>query len=99
MLQTLGIKLCMIFPFLIFPFFSYVSEYHVPSSSPLFNSCIYHPKGSTIRVLWRLFSIILLILMVFILSGFGCTTFVVTDEASEDGSAFVGHTNDGSDQV
>jgi len=33
--------------------------------------------------------------MVFIPSGFGCTTFVVTDEASEDGSTFVCHTNDG----
>ncbi|HOW03756.1 hypothetical protein [Methanospirillum hungatei] len=37
----------------------------------------------------RLIPLILLILMGFIPSGLGCTTFVVTDEASEDGSTFV----------
>ncbi|HOL41615.1 MAG TPA: hypothetical protein PLY78_07265 [Methanospirillum sp.] len=46
-------------------------------------------------IMSRATPIILLILMVCIPSGFGCTTFVVTDEASEDGSTFVGHTNDG----
>ena len=37
----------------------------------------------------------ILVFMIAIPASFGCTTFVVTDEASEDGSVFVGHTNDG----
>lgn len=43
----------------------------------------------------RLFPILFIFLMVLTPSAFGCTTFVVTKDASQDGSTFVGHSNDG----
>ena len=46
-------------------------------------------------VSWRECIIFMLILMVSIPSAYGCTVFVVTKDASEDGSVFVGHSNDG----
>ncbi|PKL60240.1 MAG: peptidase U34 [Methanomicrobiales archaeon HGW-Methanomicrobiales-4] len=39
--------------------------------------------------------LICLISLTFVTVSMGCTTFVVTDEASDDGSVFVGHSNDG----
>lgn len=42
-----------------------------------------------------LFPVLLLVMAMGISSVDGCTTFVVTSEASEDGSVFVGHSNDG----
>ena len=46
-------------------------------------------------MLHRILTCVLIFLMIFIPVVSGCTTFVVTREASEDGSVFVGHTNDG----
>ncbi len=43
----------------------------------------------------RIFLVFLLLLLAGIPTVIGCTTFVVTKEASADGSVFVGHTNDG----
>ncbi|NLV27795.1 MAG: peptidase U34 [Methanomicrobiales archaeon] len=51
-------------------------------------------ESQLMKLLKGLFGMILVFLFL-IQSGCGCTTFVVTDEASEDGSVFVGHTNDG----
>jgi dipeptidase len=39
--------------------------------------------------------IFLVLLLLSVTAAQGCTTFVVTKEASEDGSVFVGHSNDG----
>nr|WP_319539116.1 C69 family dipeptidase [uncultured Methanospirillum sp.] len=44
---------------------------------------------------WKICILFLLILLIYIPSAYGCTTFVVTGNASEDGSVFVGHSNDG----
>lgn len=46
-------------------------------------------------MLYRILTCFLIVLVVFIPVVSGCTTFVVTREASEDGSVFVGHSNDG----
>jgi len=44
---------------------------------------------------WKICILFLLILLISVPSAYGCTTFVVTGNASEDGSVFVGHSNDG----
>ena len=46
---------------------------------------------------WRFFgsSAFLAILLILSVTSQGCTTFIITPGASEDGSMYVGHTNDG----